>query len=174
MAVVGDSYLYHTRKDVVQNIQRGAAQHFAENVFAITTYLTSSPSSPLPRLAKSYTPPSSVYFSLLGTYFVHYSTETAWTLLAAIMAVSVVILGTTMTWSDGGVRVLAMAGLGVLGSVVGAVVFASLAASVMVKVLGAGMSWYSREFSCFILYGPPAAAGSSRFEKKLSRFRDES
>lgn len=161
MAVVGSSYLYHTRKDTVQNIQRGVPQHFAENVFAITNYLTSSPSSPLPRLAKSFTKPNSVFFSLFGTYFVHYSTDTAWTVLTAIMAVSIIIIGATTPWSESGVRLLAMAGLGVLGSIVGAVLFASLTASVMVKVLGASMSWYASEFSCFFLYAPPAAAGTS-------------
>ncbi|KAG8993048.1 hypothetical protein FRB94_011080 [Tulasnella sp. JGI-2019a] len=160
MALVGDSYLYHTRKDLVKNIQRGAAQHFAENVFAITNHLTSSRASPLPKLAKSFTPPNSVYFSLLGTYFVHYTTETAWTILVSIVAISVVILGLTTERTEESLRTFLMAGLGVLGSIVGAVVFASLTASIMVKVFGAGMSWYSREFSCFILYGPPAAAGA--------------
>ncbi|KAG8991503.1 hypothetical protein FRB90_001316 [Tulasnella sp. 427] len=49
---------------------------------------------------------------------------------------------------------------GVLGSLVGAALGAGVAASVMAKILEAGMSWYSKETSCFVLYGPPALAGA--------------
>ncbi|KAG8983456.1 hypothetical protein FRB90_006023, partial [Tulasnella sp. 427] len=71
MAVVGDSYFYHTRKDVVKNIQPGVAQHFAENVMAIVKHLTSplGATNVLSGLAREVTPPSSIYFSVVGKYF---------------------------------------------------------------------------------------------------------
>ncbi|CCA75676.1 hypothetical protein PIIN_09666, partial [Serendipita indica DSM 11827] len=43
MAVVGHSYFYHTTKDTVDNIEPGVAQHFAENVLAITKKITARP-----------------------------------------------------------------------------------------------------------------------------------
>lgn len=75
-----------------------------------------------------------------------------------IISASLLIFGYTTEWED--YTTVLGAGIGVLGSVVGAVLGASLSASLMVKLFGAGMSWYSREFSSFVLYGPPAVAGA--------------
>lgn len=144
----------------MQHIQPGVAQHFAENVFAIVNHLTNSPSSPLARLETTHTPPQTLFLSVFGKYFVHYTHTTSWTILLSMLSLSLVILGTTTELSD--YRTIGMASLGVLGSVVGSVFGASLAASIMAKVLGAGMSWYTREYSCFILYGPPAITGTPR------------
>ena len=63
MAVVGNSYLYHMRKDLVENIQPGVATNMGLNVLALLRHLT-SPASPLASLAESgYTKPSTVFFS---------------------------------------------------------------------------------------------------------------
>ncbi|KAG6808689.1 putative endoplasmic reticulum metallopeptidase 1, partial [Arthromyces matolae] len=40
IAIVGNSYLYHMRKDLVENIQAGVAQNMAENVLALLHYLS--------------------------------------------------------------------------------------------------------------------------------------
>ncbi|KAG8893391.1 hypothetical protein FRB99_001981, partial [Tulasnella sp. 403] len=158
MAVVGDSYLYHTRKDLVKHIQPGVAQHFAENVYAITKYLIDSPDSPLPKLAHSYTEPTSIYFSVIGRWFFLYSSDTAWLISGTMFAASLsMLLGTT---DSNDVNLILQAILGVWGSLFGAVLAASVAASIMSRVFGAGMTWFSNEYSPFVLYGPPALAGA--------------
>lgn len=177
MAVVGDSYLYHTRKvkfpldltrqlplipkhsqDLVKHIQAGVAQHFAENVMAITTHLTFSSDNSLAKLATQPDPPTSLYFSVIGRWFFLYSAQTAWLMLGAILTSSVLILAATS--GDEHVGLIGRASIGVLGSLFGAVLGAGIAASIMAKLLGAGMSWYKSEYSCFLLYGPPAMAGA--------------
>ncbi|KAG8933727.1 hypothetical protein FRC01_007444 [Tulasnella sp. 417] len=160
MAVVGDSYLYHTRKDLVKNIQPGVAQHFAENVMAIVKHLTSplGATHVLPSLAREVTPPTSIYFSVVGKYFFLYSTQTAWKVLFVVVLASASLLAGT---TDPDLRrTIWKATGGVLSSLVGAALGAGVAASIMAKILEAGMSWFSKETSCFVLYGPPALAGA--------------
>ncbi|KIO27275.1 hypothetical protein M407DRAFT_73396 [Tulasnella calospora MUT 4182] len=160
MAVVGDSYLYHTRKDLVKNIQPGVAQHFAENVMAIVKHLTSplGATQVLPSLARQVTPPTSIYFSVVGKYFFLYSVQTAWKVLLVVLLASMSLFaGTT---SPDLRRTIWKATGGVLGSLVGAALGAGVTASIMAKILEAGMSWFSKETSCFVLYGPPALAGA--------------
>lgn len=47
-----------------------------ENALSLITYLTNSPTSPLPSLASGYVRPKTVFFSYLGVFFI-YSFETA-------------------------------------------------------------------------------------------------
>lgn len=161
MAVVGDSYTYHTRKDLVKHIQPGVAQHFAENVMAIVKHLTSplGATQVLPSLARQVTPPTSIYFSVVGKYFFLYSVQTAWkVLLVVLLATASLLAGTTGPELR---RTIWKATGGVLGSLVGAALGAGVTASIMAKILEAGMSWFSKETSCFVLYGPPSLAGMS-------------
>ena len=90
MAVVGHSYFYHTRKDLVEYIEPGVAQHMAENTLALMEYL-SSPESPLPTLTTGYTKPTTVFFSILNLIFVQYSFATA-NALHFILLISSVLL----------------------------------------------------------------------------------
>ena len=100
MAVVGHSYYYHTRKDIVANIQPGVAQHMADNSLAILNYLTSD-ESPLSRLTTDgYTKPSTTFFSLFGTHFFRYSSK-----IAIIISGTVGINANSMVRSTIGVRV---------------------------------------------------------------------
>ncbi|KAF8624137.1 hypothetical protein AX17_007200 [Amanita inopinata Kibby_2008] len=90
MAVVGNSYLYHMRKDLVENIQPGVAQHMAENTLALLQYL-SSRDSPLPTLTEGYIPPSTVFFSHIGV-FIMYSFSTAKVMYSALLLASVMLV----------------------------------------------------------------------------------
>ncbi|KAF8991054.1 hypothetical protein BDQ17DRAFT_1401943 [Cyathus striatus] len=56
MAIVGNSYLYHMRKDLVEHIEAGVAQNMGENALALLLHL-SAPGSPLPSLTEGYTRP---------------------------------------------------------------------------------------------------------------------
>lgn len=70
MAIVGNSYLYHTRKDVPEFIDRGVVQHFGENVLAICDYLLTSEESQLGRMVRTPKHEAPIYFSLLGNFFI--------------------------------------------------------------------------------------------------------
>lgn len=91
MAVVGHSYFYHTRKDLVQYIQPGVAQHMGDNTLALLEFL-SSPESPLPSLTSGYSKPTTVFFSFLNTYFFRYSFATANALHVALLAASLALI----------------------------------------------------------------------------------
>ncbi|KAF7968545.1 hypothetical protein HWV62_30167 [Athelia sp. TMB] len=157
MAVVGNSYLYHMRKDIVENITPGTAQHMGENALALIQYLTAHPSS-LPSLKGAYTRPTSVFFTNLGTFFM-YSKETALAMYTSLIIISfglVRAIGAgAFDWRREAKGVLATA-LGAGGALVGA----NVAAFGMEKLLGKSLSWFTNEFSTLALYGPPALTGA--------------
>ncbi|KAF8625164.1 hypothetical protein AX15_005531 [Amanita polypyramis BW_CC] len=158
MAVVGNSYLYHMRKDLVENIQPGVAQHMAENVLALVKYL-SSDRSPLPTLTEGYAPPSTVFFSHIGV-FVIYSFTTARIMYASLCLASILWIRFTDAQSGLGLWVAQARGVAaVLTGFVGGVVVANVVAVVMAKVLGRGMSWFTNEYSALVLYGVPMLLG---------------
>ncbi|KAI0057402.1 hypothetical protein BV25DRAFT_1812524 [Artomyces pyxidatus] len=166
LAVVGNSYMYHTRKDLVENIQPGVAQHMADNALALLRYL-SSDESPLPSLTNGYTRPTTVFFSNLGMFFL-YSYSTARVLYGLLTAFSVLFVVYTyqdpapaLKKNQGGVLRAQLRGTAaILLAFVGALISANGLAVVMHRVLGKNMSWYSVELSALALYGPAALAGA--------------
>lgn len=157
MAVVGNSYLYHMRKDLVENIEPGVAQHMAENTMALLQHL-SSPASPLHSLASGYVKPRTVFFSHLGMFFL-YSYATARVMYAGVFVASL-LLALRIKGGARGVRPLARGIGAVAGGFLGALVGANVVAAVMQRVLGKGMSWFSWEPACLGLYGPAALTGA--------------
>ncbi|KAF9233723.1 hypothetical protein BU15DRAFT_53545 [Melanogaster broomeanus] len=151
MAVVGNSYLYHMRGDVVENIQPGVAQHMADNSLALIRFL-SSDESPIPRLANGFARPRTVFYSSFGRLVV-YSFTTAKVMYVTLLASSILLV-----WATRVRRV--WTGLGALfAAVVGALMGANGLAFVMAYVLGKGMSWFKQEYHPVILYGPAAITG---------------
>ncbi|KAF8682072.1 hypothetical protein AX14_004421 [Amanita brunnescens Koide BX004] len=159
MAIVGNSYLYHMRKDVVENIQPGVAQHMAENVLALVKYL-SSERSPLPTLTEGYTRPSTVYFSHIGV-FITYSFTTGKIMYTALFLATILLVhvGNKKLGALGVWRAQAKGVAAVLAGLVGALVVPNLVALVMVNVLGRSMSWFANVFSAILLYGVPTLLG---------------
>ncbi|TFY54790.1 hypothetical protein EVG20_g9564, partial [Dentipellis fragilis] len=168
LAVVGNSYLYHTRK------------HFAENVMAILEYLTSDESS-LPELDYGYSKPSTVFFSHLGRFFL-YSYTTAQVLYALLVYSAVVFV--TLTWpaappalkkgSSSNKVVLFFTEqprgiVAVVAGFLGAITGTNLLAAVMHYGLGKNMSWFSSEAASLALYGPAALAGAFASQLLLPR-----
>ncbi|KLO13952.1 hypothetical protein SCHPADRAFT_920864 [Schizopora paradoxa] len=94
MAIVGHSYFYHTRKDLVEFIEPGAAQHMAENTLALLQYL-SSEGSPIPRLTGGYTKPTTAFFSFFNTFFVQYSFQTANAIHVTLFVSTILFIVTT-------------------------------------------------------------------------------
>ncbi|KZT56782.1 hypothetical protein CALCODRAFT_470601 [Calocera cornea HHB12733] len=154
MAIVGNSYLYHTRKDLVENIQPGVAQHMAENVLALLTHLTSA-DSPLPHLTE-YKRPATVYYSLLNSFFISYSYDLALLMSASLLFWALTLaLVTTRDWT-----VVPRAWAGILGGLLGALGSANAVAFLFSHVLGKPLSWFAREWLCIALYSPPALLGA--------------
>ena len=94
MAVVGHSYFYHTRKDLVRYIEPGVAQHMGDNTLALVRYL-SSEESPLPTLTTGYLKPTTVFFSFLGVYFIRYSFATANAMHFVFLAANMALISLT-------------------------------------------------------------------------------
>ena len=121
LAVVGNSYFYHTQLDTVQNIESGVAQHFAENVLHITKKLSARPMREASRLpdqllsvkrweldptkksvlegVKKFEKgmpggrrPPVVFSSLFGKWFVRYSFDTARVAYAGVVLATLVLV----------------------------------------------------------------------------------
>ncbi|EJD41737.1 hypothetical protein AURDEDRAFT_115343 [Auricularia subglabra TFB-10046 SS5] len=154
MAIVGNSYLYHTRRDVVANIERGVPQHMAENTLEILNHLTSQ-DSPLTSLASGYQKPSTTFFSLLGSLFFQYSTRTAVIMHSALVAVALAIVGLSSKF-----RNIKSALASPCAAVVGSLLGANLLALTMDRVFDRPLSWFSNELHAVLLYAPASLAGA--------------
>ncbi|KAF5390607.1 hypothetical protein D9757_002581 [Collybiopsis confluens] len=171
IAVVGNSYLYHMRKDLVENIQQGVAQNFGENTLALLLHLSSSSSS-ISSLTGGYTKPQTVYFSLFGRFWM-YSFQTAKNLYAVLFAASIILIvarkssgsniqnkANTELPAFHAITSLTKPFLVVFSSFIGALVGANVAALLMKYILEQPLSWFKSEFSAMILYGPSAILGA--------------
>ncbi|KAH7910240.1 hypothetical protein BJ138DRAFT_132560 [Hygrophoropsis aurantiaca] len=178
MAVVGNSYLYHMRKDLVENIEPGVAQHMAENTLALLEYM-SSPDSPLPSLASGYARPSTVFFSHLGIFFM-YSYRTAKILYSVLFLASIILVSRTSVdyapalKKGSGVIGQQMRGiLAVSASALGAILGANLVAFTMQRVLFKGLSWFKSESAPVWLYAPAALTGALASQLLVGRVHEK-
>ncbi|KAI0262019.1 hypothetical protein BGY98DRAFT_1192657 [Russula aff. rugulosa BPL654] len=188
MAVIGNSYIYHTRQDIVENIQPwGSPGRLAftlsivllndthkcmgENVIAILRYL-SSDASPLPSMTTGYTRPTTVFFSDFGR-FIQYQFTTARLMYGTLFTLSL-----SLAWfvycervpgSRSGSKSLKTAGgfgkaqwnsiRAHLMALGGALVGANGLAAIMHRTQR-NMSWFASEHSALLLYGPAALTGT--------------
>ncbi|KAJ6614116.1 hypothetical protein B0H10DRAFT_2046102 [Mycena sp. CBHHK59/15] len=154
IAIVGNSYLYHMRKDLVENIEVGVAQNMGENTLALIKYITAL-GSPLPTLQKTgfqNKRMQTVYFGLFG-YFFMYSFTRAKVMYGSLFVSTLVL--TRPVWRGQGRGVLA-----VMSGLVGGILMPNVVAFVMQQVLGKGMSWFAGgTFAALGLYGPAALLG---------------
>ncbi|CBQ69193.1 conserved hypothetical protein [Sporisorium reilianum SRZ2] len=164
MALVGNSYFYHTRKDIPLYLEPGATQHFGENTLAIIEHLClKNDSHTLLRTIEPHQTRHSlpVYFSIAGRYFVLIQNKAFKSIVMGLSAFINFQLSSVVR-SEAAVGALSLTMLSALSallSVVGAAVGANVVAVIMTRVLGKGMPWYSHEFFPVLLYGPPAVAG---------------
>ncbi|PKI85984.1 hypothetical protein MVES1_000153 [Malassezia vespertilionis] len=162
MAIVGSSYLYHTRRDVPAHIEHGVLQHFGENVLSLVQSLSLEPDSPMKRLAhwqhkvRQIMP---IYFSVFGRYFVSIPPKTFKMIVIFVSLASNFVLGIVNS-SDTRVSTIHYAvgcAAGVFASFLAALGSANLVAALM-RALGMPMSWFAHEFYAIALYAPPALA----------------
>lgn len=152
MAVVGNSYMYHMRGDVVENIQPGVAQHMADNTLALLRYLSSS-DSPIPSLAKGFDArPRTVFFSSLHWFFIYSFTT------AKIMYVTLFIASLAL-WRMARVQKVGAGFKAVLAALAGALLAANAVAFLMKYVLKKPLSWFKVEYHPLLLYAPAAICG---------------
>lgn len=146
MALVQNSYRYHTMLDTAEAIQQGSVQHMGDNVMALLEYLTSpettmgnspEPTPILPAAPTSHT----IFFSAFGgKLFVVYSRATATLVYGILAALTTVVVSDRVDWSkDGRAHLLAV--VGVLGSMIASVASANAVAFFTSTVLGKSMSW---------------------------------
>ncbi|GAC98044.1 hypothetical protein PHSY_005632 [Pseudozyma hubeiensis SY62] len=164
MALVGNSYLYHTRKDIPQYLQPGATQHFGENTLAIIEHLCLKDKSQT--LLRTIEPHQTrhtlpIYFSIASRFFVHIQNKAFKSIVMGLSAFINFQLSTVVRSESaiGALNLTILSALSAIVSIVGAVLGANVVAVIMTRLLGKGMSWYSHEFFPILLYGPPAIAG---------------
>ncbi|KAF8330069.1 uncharacterized protein EI90DRAFT_2923234, partial [Cantharellus anzutake] len=159
IAIVGGSYLYHTRRDIVANIHPGVTQHMAENVLALLKYL-SSPASPIPRLS-TFSPPQTTYFTLFGTYFLSWPFSVAQQLHNALLVLS---LALAYSSAPVGISIVEYfhGSIYTLAAILGAATGANVVAGFMAYVAKRKMSWFAREWYAAALYVGPAMFGQHR------------
>ncbi|EST09337.1 Peptidase M28 [Kalmanozyma brasiliensis GHG001] len=164
MALVGNSYYYHTRRDTPTYLEPGATQHFGENTLAIIEHLclknasSNSLRSIEPHQSRHTLP---VYFSIAGRYFVLLQNKAFKSIVMGLSAFINFQLSSVVRSESaiGALNLTILSAVSAILSMIGAALSANIVAVIMTKVLGKGMSWYSHEFFPIVLYGPPALAG---------------
>ncbi|CAA22540.1 ER metallopeptidase Erm1 [Schizosaccharomyces pombe] len=143
MAVVKNSYLYHTKKDLAPYISPGTPQNFGENILAILTYLV-SPEADLNNMKSSGT----VYFSVFNSLFFMYSKLTSKILNTLVGGLGILL---TLRGSEGSFTVALIAQV---ISIAGIFVIPNIWAYILGNVLDCGMSWFRNEYWPLFIYLP--------------------
>ncbi|GAA5994045.1 hypothetical protein JCM5350_000059 [Sporobolomyces pararoseus] len=164
MALVQDSYKYHTRLDTFEAIQPGSVQHMGESLLSLLKYFTSNETSlgnsPEPTPNLPHTPVSAlIFFSALGgNLFVVYTRNQATVLYTLLAGLVSLVLYDRVDWKHRK-RVYLLSAVGVLGSVLSGVIGANLGAVFTSLIMKRSMSWFRHEALPLIVYGPPTLLG---------------
>ena len=162
MAIVGSSYLYHTRRDTPAYMERGVVQHFGENVLSLVESLALDTASPLPEIRPwpySFKPLLPVYFSVLGHWLVHLPPKLFKNMITALA----VALNFYLSAINSSERRIAFMSTSMLSSVALVLSYAAAVAAANVvaaalRVLGAPLAWFGHEAYAALLFGPPVLA----------------
>ncbi|KAI8460332.1 hypothetical protein BY996DRAFT_4574820 [Phakopsora pachyrhizi] len=164
MAIMQNSYFYHTSLDISSNIEPGAIQHMGENTVALLKHLTSQDAN-----LKDIKPAAeTVFFSALGgLVFVMYSKATALTVYTtlAVLAASLIVRNV----NSGSYRVYFWGIVATLGSFFGSIVSANIVAFIIETCLEKPLSWYRNECFPILVFGPPAIFGALAVQYIFSR-----
>ncbi|ORY69282.1 hypothetical protein BCR35DRAFT_319080 [Leucosporidium creatinivorum] len=171
MALVQNSFLYHTRLDLPEFIEPGALQHMGENTLALLEYLTSADTtmgnSPIAEKLPLAKTKDVVYFSGLGgKLFLVYTRKQATMIYGAMASVATIIVADRVDWSRKSVYFAGAIGVG--GSFLAAIVGANAAAAVASLVMGKTMTWFKNEAFPILLFAPPALLSITLFQRFLS------
>lgn len=144
MALVQNSWLYHTRLDLPEFLEPGALTHMGENTLAMLEWLTSAESamgnSPTAEKLPLVKTKDIIYFSGLGgKLFFVYTRKQATIIYGAMASIATIIVADRVDWSRKGVYFAGAIGVG--GSFLAAIVGANAAAAVTSLVMGKTMTW---------------------------------
>lgn len=165
MAIMQNSYRYHTRQDIPSKIEKGAIQHMGDNTLALLAYLTTDVAD-LTNIKKAS---STVFFSVLGGHiFVMYSKATALQLYLAMsaLAISAVLRNVDSTNR----RVYGLALISATFSFLASVMAPNFIAFVMATVLQKPLSWYRRETLPILLFAPSSIGGGLWVQFLFSKY----
>jgi len=172
MALVQDSYKYHTRLDIPSEIEPGALQHMGENTLAILEYLTSNQTTlgnspgaqPLP-----FSPASAVVFftGLGGRLMLVYTRAQATAAYGAIASVAAVVVADRVDFADGKIYLATL--VGVFVSFVSALIGANAVALGISLGMNKSMTWFRNEAWPILIFGPPAVLSIILVQKVISR-----
>lgn len=158
MAIVRDSYKYHTRLDTVEYLQPGSLQHFGENMVAILSYLASTPSGA--DLASISRAREIVFFDLFGgKLFVMIQKDAAAIGYIALFVASVGLAALRMRRDRLSGYLVCL--ISIPASMLGSALAAVLTAAVMAYGLDRPLSYFRKEWWCLVLYGPSSLLGGS-------------
>lgn len=157
IALVKDSYKYHTRLDTVEYIEPGAMQHFGENTLAILKYLASEATAADLRGIKKAK--EILYFTILGgKIFVMMKANQVTILYGIMLLLSLVIAHQRLRWDRLTGYIVCF--LSIPLSIVSGLVSANLVALLMTQVLDKPLAYFRKEWWCLLLYGVPAVLGA--------------
>lgn len=164
MAIIGDSYLYHTRRDTPEHIPPGVVQHMGDNVLSLVRYLAANKKSsdklpnageltPLHEMPYFFTWAARYFFLLSPSFFRSISMASS-----AFMNFSIQSIAQGDKPFQMYIAAIA-ALLGTIGSLVGAVVGTNVVAAIMTLGLHRPLRWFTHPWAPLLLYGPPAVIG---------------
>lgn len=164
MAIMQNSYLYHTRQDIPSKIEKGVIQHMGENTMALLKHL-SAETTDLTNIERSS---STVYFSAFGGYaFFMYSKTTALQLYLTMFVVAMTLVSRNVNSSNRKVYLLSV--FASLGSFLASIIFPNLAAFITATVLQKPLSWYRHEALPLALFAPPSLVGALSVQYLFSK-----
>ncbi|CAO1635451.1 unnamed protein product [Sympodiomycopsis kandeliae] len=171
MAIVGNSYLYHTRKDLPDYIQPGAIQHFGENVLTIVDYLTTSEENQLAKVAPTPRSEAPVYFTLLGKFFINIPAKTFKGLSMGLSAFTNFQIQSSVKAERhfAALKATTLCIVGTIGGLLAAIAASNAVALVMTRGLDRSLSWFSHEWLPVPLYAPPAIAAMLSIQLAISK-----
>lgn len=161
MAIVGSSYLYHSRKDTPAYLSRGVMQHFGENVFSLIESLTLAEASPLPYIrpsrSKKLLP---VYFSMFGRFFVQIAPKVYKQMIIAL-AITLNFFVSSVTRSERrnhATHITFVSAGAMIAGTIAAAVLCNVVALVL-RLIGTPLTWFSNEYLPLLLFTPPTLLG---------------
>ncbi|XP_065367160.1 endoplasmic reticulum metallopeptidase 1 [Calliphora vicina] len=162
MAHAYNGYIYHTKYDNFQNLQRGTYQTTGDNVLALTWALANAEELTNP---EAHADGHAVYYDFLGWFLVSYTETTGIIINSIVCCCAVIFIGISLyliakvTEKEGGdsksVYIKCLFIFAVQVVTVLAAVGLTLLIAVIMDALGLTQCWYSEEWLIFGLYFCP-------------------
>jgi len=167
MAIMQNSYLYHSTQDIPSKIEPGAVQHMGENTMALLKHLTSSAAD----LTHIKPASNTVFFSGLGgMIFIMYSKTTALRVYTSLSVAAMTMVTRNVKSQHYSIYLFGF--LAAIGSLLGFLIGSNVVAFIISIVLEKPLSWYRCESFPILLFGPPSLAGGLAVQHLFSRLAD--